>query len=143
MIVITYIKKKTFKLRPGDTFDYVVNKGSFQVIEIKKDIKEKEVIDFICIVHHALEDGTHTGLLPSGYCGNSKNMPEVLKDAKLLTDLSDEQHSNFISSCPDDSKGSFEDSELEFKGGEQIYLKSWWERVVSKTKQEEMECGTV
>ncbi len=98
MIVLTSLERRTFHVSPGDTFNLSVKNGPFETKIITEEITTSKVIDFIASFRFAMEDGTCMGFHLSGFFGNSEELPQEIRDAKRLEDLTELQRKNFIAS---------------------------------------------
>lgn len=98
MIVLTSVERQAFYVSPGDTFNLSVKSGSFETKIITEEITVSKIIDFIASFRFAMEDGTCMGFHLSGFFGNSKELPQEIRDAKQLEDLTELQRKNFIAS---------------------------------------------
>lgn len=98
MIVITSLSKITRYVYGGDTFNLTISDGMNHQVIIKEEITLTKKIDFIASYRFALEDGTCPGFHLCGIFGNRKELPEEIKNAKMIDDLSKKQRKNFIKS---------------------------------------------
>jgi hypothetical protein len=98
MIVLTEVRRKVFCVFPGDSFNLSVRGGDGEETIITEEITVTKVIDFIASFRFAMEDGKCLGFHLSGFFGNSKELPQEIRDAKRLKDLTELQHKNFIAS---------------------------------------------
>lgn len=108
MIIITSENKdREWCVGPGDEFrlslksDLEINgqlcKSSETVLSEK--ITVNKIINYICTFRFANEDGTLIGFHLAGFFGNKDNLPEDIKTAKRLNDLTKKQRKNFDKSA--------------------------------------------
>lgn len=112
MIVITQKSDAGFYVEPGDVFHLTVSDDSddFGVLTVGKggavhgriliteEITVSKFIDFIAAYRFALEDGTCPGFHLTGIFGNSAELPQEIKEAKLFEELTPNQQKRFAKS---------------------------------------------
>lgn len=96
MIIITSLNRTSRLVEPGDEFQLSIGDSLGHSVLISEVILVKREIDFIASFRFALEDGTCPGFHLTGIFANSKELPDEIKNAKRLEDLTPEQYSNFI-----------------------------------------------
>lgn len=98
MIVITKLNETPRRLFPGDRFCLTVcDLTGFSVV-IEEEITVEKVIDFIASFRFTLEDGTCPGFHLMGVFACKSDLPQELRDATHINDLTPEQLDNFTSS---------------------------------------------
>lgn len=95
MIVVTSVNNSRRHLIEGDEFCLTVTDAMGCEVMIRETITVAKVIDYIASYRFALEDGTCPGFHLSGVFANQAELPEELRNAKLLEDLTPEQYANF------------------------------------------------
>jgi hypothetical protein len=101
MIVLTSVKSGPLHARsviPGDTFSLSVSDHTGIHEIITEEVTVAKTIDFIASFRFAREDGTVQSFHLSGFFGDSENLPEEMKNAKRLEDLTESQRGNFLKS---------------------------------------------
>lgn len=96
MIVITSLNRTCRVVLPGDQFQLMLLDDLGYSVLIKEVISVKREIDFTASFRFALEDGTCPGFHLTGIFANSKELPEEIKNVKMLYELTPEQYSNFV-----------------------------------------------
>lgn len=100
MIVITHLRTdRVYHLMAGDVFHLSFRQGITEDVVIEEHITENVEIDFIASFRFTQDDGTCLGLHASGIFANQKNLPEEMKAAKLMHELTPEQLANFERTC--------------------------------------------
>ena len=96
MIVITKLVTDCPRfVHPGDIFSLKINKEEV----IIETITEEKVIDYVASFRFARTDGSCVGFHVMGFFGNSKELPDEMKKAKQLKDLTSKQRENFNRTC--------------------------------------------
>lgn len=98
MIVITSLNPNPRYVEPGDKFALTITDGTGCTVMVEEEITVAKVIDFIASFRFALEDGTCPGFHLTGVFASKAELPKELQEAKMLNDLTPEQHANFIRS---------------------------------------------
>lgn len=98
MIVITKLNRVERYVCPGDHFCLTITDDMGCDVIIHEEITVNKVIDFIASFRFAMEDGTCPGFHLTGIFANSKELPEEMKTAKMLGDLTKDQYKNFADS---------------------------------------------
>jgi hypothetical protein len=83
---------------PGDEFHLTIKDGLNYEVVISEKITVNKVIDFIASFRFALEDGTCPGFHLMGVFACKSELPEELKNAVMLNDLTKKQYANFAKS---------------------------------------------
>ena len=96
MIVITSLKTKPYYVEPGDEFRLRIGTANGTEDVIKEEITVEKTIDFVASYRFADEDGSCRGFHLNGFFGNSAELPQEMKEAKQLSDLTPEQLERFI-----------------------------------------------
>ena len=95
MIVVTSLSNRSRSLVEGDEFCLTVTDAMGCEVMIRETVTVSKVIDYIASYRFALEDGTCPGFHLSGVFANQAELPEELRNAKMLEDLTPEQYANF------------------------------------------------
>ncbi|MBE9546145.1 MAG: hypothetical protein IMF10_01455 [Proteobacteria bacterium] len=104
MIVITCLVNRTYHVCPGDEFNLTVRDNytkpgaNISEVIIREVITVTKIINFIASFRFCLEDGTCSGFHLAGIFANKDELPREIREAKKLTDLTDEQYKNFTKS---------------------------------------------
>jgi hypothetical protein len=98
MIVITSLSTIPRRVRPGDEFHLTIKDWFDCEAVISEKITVDKVIDFIASFRFALEDGTCPGFHLIGVFASKSELPEELKNAVMLNDLTKKQYANFAKS---------------------------------------------
>ena len=96
MIVLTSVNLQSKYVCKGDTFRLTVDDAMGSQVMIEETITEDKEINFIASYRFALEDGRCPGFHLCGIFGNQDELPEEIRNAKMLDDLTPEQLGNFI-----------------------------------------------
>jgi hypothetical protein len=95
MIVITRKYETPRYVRRGDIFNLTIKDGMEYEVVIRETITVDRAIDFIASFRFALDDGTCPGFHLMGVFACKSELPEELKNAVMLEDLTKEQRRNF------------------------------------------------
>ena len=98
MIVITSLNDTPKNVMAGDEFNLIVTDDFNSEVVIRERITVTRTIDFIASYRFTLDDGTCPGFHLAAIFGNKKDLPQEIKDAKAVMDLSQEQYDNFVKS---------------------------------------------
>ena len=107
MIVITTISRGQWHLSAGDTFSLIIGTDSFPCTAdkvttreaiIKEEITETGEVDFCASFRFTQEDGTCIGNHFCGIFAKESELPEEIKNARFVDNLSQEQLTNFTNS---------------------------------------------
>jgi hypothetical protein len=98
MIVITHKNETVRCVMSGDTFNLSIDDQMGCHVIIREEIKVNKVIDFIASFRFALDDGTCPGFHLMGVFACKSELPEELKKAVMLEDLTPKQYENFVKS---------------------------------------------
>lgn len=98
MIIISTEEKNCVKhVMAGDTFNLIITrKDGTKDTLLSEEITQAMTFDYYCVFQFALDDGTVVGANLAGFFGVEAEMPQELKDAKRLGDLTYEQAQNFV-----------------------------------------------
>lgn len=98
MIVITHKNENCKCVCAGDLFRLIVDDKTGHRVIIEEEITQSKTIDFIAAFRFALEDGTCPGFHLMGVFACKSELPEELKKAVMLEDLTPKQYENFVKS---------------------------------------------
>jgi hypothetical protein len=96
LIVITYFEKLDYTLSPGDTFNLTIRNPKGTETVISEPITSHRKINFACTYRFCKDNGEMDGFHLSGMFGNTEEMPEALRNAKSVEDLTESQRINFL-----------------------------------------------
>lgn len=94
MIIITSAVKCNYFVLPGDTFNLTVTDSSGEKELITEVVTEKTIIDYAVSFRFANEDGSLLGFHLCGFFGNKGNLPDEIKNAIHIDNLSKLQRNN-------------------------------------------------
>jgi len=95
VIIITSTINYNCTLFPGDTFNLTIRDGSGEETLITEIILEECSINYAISFRFAEEDGSLVSFNLCGFFGNRENLPEEIKNAICVDDLSELQRYNF------------------------------------------------
>ena len=95
MIIITSAINYNYTLFPGDSFNLTIKDGSGEKILITETILEECSINYAVSFRFAKEDGSLVSFNLCGFFGDKENLPEEMKNAVYIDDLSELQRYNF------------------------------------------------
>ncbi len=99
MIVLTSVNEEWVRVvHPGDEFRMIVKDMMGSEVVIREEITTHRRIDFIASYRFCWEDGTCPGFHLCGIFGNKAELPEEMKRAVRIEDLTEEQHKNLVNS---------------------------------------------
>jgi hypothetical protein len=99
IVITTENKGRVFDCPEGTVFTMTVTDGKGKETVIKEEILVHRTIDYFVSFRFALEDGTCTGFHLCGFFGCKHNLPEEIKNAKKLLELTQSQLKTFIATC--------------------------------------------
>lgn len=95
MLVLTNVEEKSYSLRPGDTFQITMEQGTSKEVVLSEEITKQTTINFLALFRFALDDGTCQGRHTGAFMGNKCELPEEIRNAKLFSELTQQQQQNF------------------------------------------------
>ena len=98
MIVITKVSNRRFTVLKGDSFSLTLSDGKSSEVIIKETISKGMLIDFVATYRFTKEDGTCEGNHLSGIFANSDDLPEMIMNAVMMSDLEEPKRTNFKNS---------------------------------------------
>lgn len=98
MIVITKLIDAPRCCLPGDKFQLTISDTLGCEVIVSENITVAKTIDFIASFRFALENGTCPGFHLMGVFACKSELPEELKNAVMLEDLTKKQYKNFVKS---------------------------------------------
>ncbi len=100
MIVKTKEKLGIYKyVCAGDEFSLTISDGKNSEVMLREVFTQDKVIDYVAVFRFASTDGTCKGFHVCGIFANTMELPDELKNAISVQDLSEIQRHNFMNSC--------------------------------------------
>ena len=103
MIVITTLDTETYYIAAGSKFQLTISGttslyGAMGIVVIEEECTKCGFVDFCASFRFTLDDGTCVGNHFCGIFARESELPEEIKNAKMIKDLSPKQRENFFKS---------------------------------------------